>query len=226
MANWQLSAPSHLTPDTYSLGWRFDPVTRQRYRANISSDIFCHYNTPVLNTWHLGFGDQCFICDKMVKSINLELSQQSTGIAKRYTKRFSKNIRPKLYRMISKWNPFQTLGLHQTADPSVCNPGCIPQPLPPSYTSNENGRRQLKAYRNEWNLNLYLPMLISDFVINGMVRLFNGFAFCSAYVTSMSNSINSTSLNYRLATRNIPKLYKYEKLVNYFRNFLVNISPK
>ena len=208
LGKWQFSKPDHLTPKAWNNAWVFDPETRKARKGNITQDKLCHFNVPVLETWHLGFGNQCVICDQLVQSTAQHKRNESTGVVNQFLNRIPNNLRKELKPIVSKWNAFQTHGL-KTPDPSVCNPRpCRPQPRPPTYTSDDNNRRQLKAYRDDWNFNLAPGLLTSDNSNWAAVSLLNTVGYCSSFVTSKitekSNGIfdeiskdnfNFTSLN-------------------------------
>ena len=120
---------------------------------------------------------------------------ESTGVVNQFLNRIPNNLRKQLKPIVTKWNAFQTHGL-KTPEASVCNPWpCRPQSRPPTYTSDDNNRRQLKAYRDDWNYNLAPALLTSDNIDWATVSLLNTFGYCSPFVTSKvtqkSNGISS-----------------------------------
>jgi hypothetical protein len=184
LAKWQLSKPAYLTPMSYNTAWKFDPATRQMSQANLTTDTMCHYNTPVVDTWHLGFGEMCFVCDQVVLAINQMLNNQTVSNGALH-KSLSKKIRLKSSKTM---NPLNTVFTERAIDASECNPQCNPMPYPPSYLSDANNRRQLEKMTNNWGLNLGAPMQLSDVIINVLITLFNKSGFCSAYATAPTNT--------------------------------------
>ena len=183
LGRWQLSTSGHLTPKEWNSAWVFDPDTRKARKGNITQDKLCHFNEPVLHTWQLGFGNQCVICDQLVQSIAQHKRNESTGVVNQFLNRIPNSLRKELKPIVSKWNAFQTLGL-KTPNTSVCNPRCWTQPSPPTYTSDANNRRQVKAYKDEWNYNLAPAFLTSDNIDRSAMTMLNTVGYCSPFVTS------------------------------------------
>ena len=123
------------------------------------------------------------------------------------------------FRQHLKWNAFQTHGL-KTLEDSVCNPRCRPQPSPPTYTSDDNNRRQLKAYKDEWNYNLAPAFLTSDNIDRTAMTMLNTVGYCSPFVTS--NTKQKKNVVFGKVIKGIYNVTS--SLTNWFRELKIMVS--
>ena len=192
LSNWQLSSKANLTPKEYNMiGVVINTTTNEISDPDITKDILCHYNTSVLEVWQFGFGQQCGVTDLVVQAINKKLNKTSTIIKNND----AVNYKLPMIMRSTLLGKFITLFFERTdtfdTKNSSCNQRCDPFPIPPRYTSSPEGRRLLKFFRYDGNVNMYNQVLVTDALLSLAMRLVNLFGFCISYLNNSTSILSS-----------------------------------
>ena len=147
----------------------FDPDKGSWSPGNFETDKICHFNDSVLDSWFIGFGEQCSVCATVVEAINVELSttakNRSTGFVDKLLEILPEGIRSKILPMTSRVI-LQQMFDSKIPDHNECNPDCDPMPLPPDYLADDNGIRQVEAYKNAGRIDMGLILPMPDIMLN------------------------------------------------------------
>ena len=173
----------YLTPDAYHSGKHFNLETHNYTTPNITTDKICYYNTSILDSFHVGFGEQCSVCDQVIQAINQEIKNNASVATPDYLTRYATNQLFTNFPFISNLSPI-TAFPHFPAEPKECNRKCRSMPSPPKYDDTEQGRRQLAEISKVGGYQFGLIMRTSDTFIRTANAMFNTFGFCSSYVSS------------------------------------------
>lgn len=164
------------------MGLHYNSETQDYSTPNIRTDKTCFYNTSVLDSFHVGFGQQCSVCDQVVQAINQELKRNGSISTDYLSKNANRGILQK-FPFILNPSPM-TAFPHFPPEPNECNRQCRPMPSAPRYDDTEEGRRKLYGIAEVGGAQLAIAMRTSDFFIRSANALLNLFGFCSSYVSS------------------------------------------
>ena len=177
----QLQDPSFSPPSDYGIPapWKVDQMTGAVVAANIATDNITYYNIPVVDTYHVGFGELCSIPDQIVIAINQKIRNETTVplAVRRLPPSVKKQFFPKF--MTNRFDAFD----HMFEEVGECNKRCRPIPHFQRYVSTENGRRQLRRYAYDLNIPIDWVLILSQEFHSIVLKELNKSGYCSPYVT-------------------------------------------
>ena len=174
----QLQNPLFVTPRDYG-PLRVDQMTGALVKANIATDVLTHYKVPVVDVFHVGFGELCSVTDQIVIAINQKIRNETTVplAVQRLPLSVKKQFFPKFVN--NKFDAFD----HSFEEVGDCNRRCRPIPYFQRYDSTENGRRQLRRFAYDLNLKYDNIVIESNKFHLNLITELNKSGYCSPYVT-------------------------------------------
>jgi hypothetical protein len=159
MLKWQLSRDDYLVPRSYNLGIRLDEDTQEIVGSDISDNLTYYKNIPVADTFLVGYGDQCYIYDQLVRPINQLMNKETIPepeAIRRLRNSLPTQIFAKYYPRFHFSNESESIFDSILPDVGHCNPKpvCKPMPIAPKFTDTDNGRRQYKAFIEDANFDI------------------------------------------------------------------------
>ena len=226
----QLANPELISIEAYEMGYQYDPVEpHEPHKANFQQDTLCGFGNLTINeAWFSGFGDQCYVCDQVVRVINEELTQtESTEAVDKYLDSFPAEVRSALMPLKSRIAKMLDPVLPNTTE---CNPECNPMPLPIGYLSDDNHRRQVYDFKYDWNVDQAGLLPGHDQFIRGVIQWLNKLGYCSPYITSRDSKIDLSRPEYQEAIQEPPSLDEmmamFDELKNTAIEFFANLAKK
>ena len=175
----QLQTPHDLILREYgqSVG-RIDQETGQYGPASLQ-DKLTYFGVPILETYHVGFGELCSVPDQVIAAINQKIRNET--VVPLAVRRLPKEIKQKYFPKFVQDN-FDSF-THLFEEVGDCNKECRPIPHFQPYMSTENGRRQMRRYAYDENLRQDWALILSNSIHTKFINDLNESGYCSPFVT-------------------------------------------
>ena len=149
--------------------------------ASLEKDKVTFFNASVLETFHVGFGELCYIHDENIRAINQLISNERNDIPANYH-RLPDHLAQKYY---PKYYSRNYTTMDSVFDPVInCNRECRPLNHPADFVSTLSGRRLLRLYKYLNGIDLADYVTDAEFEHNEFLTDLNSSGYCSPYIIS------------------------------------------
>ncbi|CAG2108514.1 unnamed protein product, partial [Medioppia subpectinata] len=171
-----------LTPLSYNLMPRLDPITGRPKMANIYTDVLTHWtNVTVAETFHVGFGEYCSIFDRTVVAINRHLNGERPVLPKAIQE-LPQMVKIMFFPAFASGN-YTWFEMELDGGSDDCNPDCKPVPKFQSYSETPHGIRLMKNMEgfdsNPLSVN---GLALSQMYMFALTDALNMVGYCSPFI--------------------------------------------
>ncbi len=181
----QLSNDKYLVPKSYDLGIKLNDETGKLSLSDIDTDVLTYYrNVKIRESFQIGFGELCFIHDKLIRPINDIMMNKKLVIPEAVQR--MKNTLP--YDLFLSYFPnfADSLSYFDFILPDIgsnCNqkPNCRAMPVAKKFLSDRNGIRQYERLIYDANFNVTPFLHASEKIYYKFMDDLYRYGYCSPY---------------------------------------------